>query len=60
MKDYKYQNSHINPELEALLAELRQVPQRDPGKAKNTKARFLAKIDEINTLRLLNKWRLTH
>jgi ElaB/YqjD/DUF883 family membrane-anchored ribosome-binding protein len=48
MKDYKYQNNHIDPELEALLAELRQVPQRDPEKAEKSKARFLAEIDNIN------------
>jgi len=48
MKDYKYQNNHIDPELEAMLAELRQVPQRDPEKAEKSKARFLAEIEKIN------------
>jgi len=48
MKDYKYQNNHIDPELEALLAELRQVPQRDPEKAEKSKSRFLAEIENIN------------
>ncbi len=48
MKDYEYQNNHIDPELEAMLAELRQVPQRDPEKAEKSKARFLAEIEKIN------------
>ncbi|MDW7755175.1 MAG: DUF5666 domain-containing protein, partial [Brevefilum sp.] len=48
MKDYKYQNNHADLELEALLVELRQVPQRDPEKAEKSKARFLSEIDNIN------------
>jgi len=48
MKNKKFRNDYSDPQLEALLAELRQVPQRDPAKAEKSKTRFLAEIDKIN------------
>ena len=46
-KEFKDKNK-IDPELEALIAELRDVPPRDPRKAERTKSLFLTEIEKMS------------
>ena len=46
MKD-KYLNQKLDPELEAMLAEMRAVPARDPQEAAQRKARYLSQRDQL-------------
>ena len=46
-KEFK-DNNKIDPELETLIAELRDVPPRDPEKAEKTKSIFLAELEKMS------------
>ena len=48
MKKDKYLNQKLDPELAALLAEMRDVPSRDPQEVAKRKARYLSQIDQMS------------
>ncbi len=46
MNEKNTTHENFEPELEALLADLKKIPPRDPAKAARTKANFISELDE--------------